>query len=132
MNARLNIAAGKSYKNGWGTRINIVSAPTPECRWHTDEFGNYYHPNGEMAVISGSAKSNLASEIQPGVGPYYAKDGMVWKHPVYTKRDDGTTTITIGFPVCRMHDAVGDDAAETVAQLMNAGASTLTSPVETP
>lgn len=69
MNTRLNIAAGKSYKNGWGTTVNIVSAPTPECRWHSDEFGNYYHPNGEMAVISGSAKSNLASEVQSDVGP---------------------------------------------------------------
>lgn len=53
--------------------------------------------------------------------PYYAKDGVVWKHPVHKKNNDGTTTITVGFPVCEMHDAVGADAAETVAELMNLG-----------
>lgn len=53
--------------------------------------------------------------------PYYAKDGMVWKHPIETMKLDGTLSITIGFPVCKMHDAVGEDAAEAVAQLMNIG-----------
>jgi len=54
--------------------------------------------------------------------PYYAKDGRVWKSPVQRKNDDGSTTISIGFPVCRMDEAVGDGAAETVAYLMNRGA----------
>lgn len=57
--------------------------------------------------------------------PYYAKDGMVWKHPIHTKHADGSTGITIGFPVCEMHDAVGADSAEIVAQLMNAGDAAL-------
>ncbi len=53
---------------------------------------------------------------------YYAKDGVVWKRPI-EERDDGLkmTVITIGFPICTMHEAVGAEAAETVAQLMNAG-----------
>lgn len=62
------------------------------------------------------------SEKQP---TYYAKDGVVFKSPVERKRPDGGMNITIGFPVCTMHEAVGDDAAETVAQLMNAGEAAL-------
>lgn len=60
-------------------------------------------------------------------GSYYAKDGFVWKRPV-EKKVSGGTQITIGFPVCKMHDAVGDDAAETVAQLMNLGEALSSSP----
>jgi hypothetical protein len=53
--------------------------------------------------------------------PYYAKDGKVWKRPIRTKNADGSTSITLGFPVCTMHETVGKEAAETVAALMNAG-----------
>ena len=53
--------------------------------------------------------------------PYYAKNGMVWKHPLETLKDDGGKTISLGFPICKMHEAVGDDAAEQVANLMNLG-----------
>lgn len=52
---------------------------------------------------------------------YYAKDGMVWKSPVTTHNGDGSMSITIGFPVCKMHEAVGEDAAEAVAELMTRG-----------
>lgn len=55
-------------------------------------------------------------------GPYYAQAGMVWKRPVKTKNADGSTTISIGFPVCQMHDCVGPEAAAGVAHLMNVGA----------
>lgn len=57
------------------------------------------------------------SEARP---PYYAKGGMVWKPPVYT-RTDGGMNISIGFPVCRMHEACGPEQAEAVAKLMNRG-----------
>lgn len=57
--------------------------------------------------------------------PYYAKDGRVWKRPIHTKQPDGSTNISLGFPVCEMSDAVGDDAADTVAALMNAGHAAL-------
>lgn len=53
--------------------------------------------------------------------PYYAQNGAVWKHPIHTRNEDGTTSITIGFRVCTMSEMVGPDAAETVAVLMNAG-----------
>jgi hypothetical protein len=52
---------------------------------------------------------------------YYARDGRVFKSPVSRKHADGSTGITIGFPVCDMHDAAGDEAAPVVAQLMNRG-----------
>jgi hypothetical protein len=54
-------------------------------------------------------------------GPYYAKDGLVWKHPIVKENKGGGTTITIGFPICEPHDAVGVEAAETIAALMNLG-----------
>jgi hypothetical protein len=53
-------------------------------------------------------------------GRYYAKDGVVWKAPI-AHRNVGSTSISIGFPVCKMHDAVGPEAAEAVAALMNLG-----------
>ncbi len=53
-------------------------------------------------------------------GRYYARDGMVYKAPLRRKTETGYA-ISMGFPVCKMHDAAGDDAAETVAALMNLG-----------
>lgn len=64
-------------------------------------------------------------------GPYEARDGVVWKKPVETDHGDGKMSITIGFPVCLMHDVVGGDdeakqqAAVAVANLMNAGHAVL-------
>ena len=52
---------------------------------------------------------------------YYAKDGVVWKNSVKNTNPDGSANYTLGFPVCTMPPAVGDDAAEEVARLMNAG-----------
>lgn len=37
--------------------------------------------------------------------PYYAKNGLVWKRPVYTEQEDGSTSISMGFPVCKLHEA---------------------------
>jgi len=53
--------------------------------------------------------------------PYYAKNGAVWKKPIETLHPDGGRSISMGFPICTMHEAVGDDAAKDVAALMNAG-----------
>lgn len=55
-------------------------------------------------------------------GRYYAENGKVWKAPVATKTETGQS-ISIGFPVCTMHDAAGKEAAVTVAALMNLGAA---------
>lgn len=54
-------------------------------------------------------------------GSYYGKDGMVWKSPVRKNKEGGGYSISIGFPICKMHDAVGEDAAASVAALMNLG-----------
>jgi hypothetical protein len=52
--------------------------------------------------------------------PYYAKDGKVWKAAIREPGPNGGTKITMGFPVCVMHDAAeGQEAA--VAGLMNRG-----------
>lgn len=52
---------------------------------------------------------------------YYAKEGKVWKRPIETAKPGGGVSVQIGFPVCKMLDVVGDEAAETVAELMNRG-----------
>jgi hypothetical protein len=52
---------------------------------------------------------------------YYARDGRVFKSPVSRKHADGSTGITLGFPICDMHDAAGDEAAPVLALLMNRG-----------
>lgn len=60
-------------------------------------------------------------EVKPNdKGHYYVKDGMVWKDSIETKHEGGSS-FTIGFPVAKMHDAVGAEAAETVAKLMSMG-----------
>lgn len=55
-------------------------------------------------------------------GRYYARDGWVHKAPVQHDKQDGSTSFSLGFPVCEMSEYVGEDAAETVALLMNQGA----------
>ena len=57
---------------------------------------------------------------------FYAENGTVWQSPKETKNDDGSRSISIGFPVCTMHEAVGAAAAEHVAGLMNLGAAAQT------
>lgn len=52
--------------------------------------------------------------------PYYAKHGKVWKSAIREPGPNGGTKITMGFPVCIMHDAAeGQEVA--VAALMNRG-----------
>ncbi len=53
-------------------------------------------------------------------GRYYARGGTVYKAPLRRKTETGYA-ISMGFAVCRMHEAVGDGAAEIVAALMNTG-----------
>ena len=49
---------------------------------------------------------------------YYAKDGYVWKRSIHTKVEGGTE-IEIGFRVCKMCPEVGDEVAETIAEVLN-------------
>jgi hypothetical protein len=54
-------------------------------------------------------------------GSYYGKNGKVWKSPVKKERVGGGCTISIGFPIAEMHEAVGAEAAKDVAELLNRG-----------
>jgi len=58
---------------------------------------------------------------------YYAENGTVWAHPTETPQGDGRVSMSLGFPVCTMHEIVGPEAAERVAALMNAGEIALAS-----
>lgn len=87
----------------------------------------YPHQPGSPKFEGGAAYEAYCDEMESRAmqpdnrQPYYAKDGMVWKHPVSTENDDGSCSISLGFPICTMHEAVGAEAAEKVAALMNAG-----------
>ena len=50
------IEVGKSYVNGWGATIQIVSN---NGTWFQDRDGNCYHADGAMAQIAGSQRNNL-------------------------------------------------------------------------
>lgn len=52
---------------------------------------------------------------------YSAKGAVIHKAPVHTRNDDGSTNITLGFPVCEVSDWVGEDQASTVAELLCRG-----------
>lgn len=52
--------------------------------------------------------------------PYYAKNGRVWKAAIREAGPNGDTKITMGFPVCVIHDAAEGQEA-SVAALMNRG-----------
>lgn len=51
-------------------------------------------------------------------GSFYAKGGRVWRSPIGRKTETGTN-YTLGFPVCRPEDALGDDGADTLAAILN-------------
>lgn len=48
---------------------------------------------------------------------YYAKHGMVWKRPVEKKHEDGSTTVSLGFPVCKLHEAC-EGQEEQIAEML--------------
>ncbi len=50
---------------------------------------------------------------------YTGKGGYVWKEPVETKHPDGISSFALGFRVCKMMPEVGDDAASTLAEMLN-------------
>lgn len=51
-------------------------------------------------------------------GRFYAEDGIVWRAPKATKTPTGTN-ISIGFPVCTPHEALGDNGAKVLASILN-------------
>lgn len=50
-------------------------------------------------------------------GTYYAKGDVVWKSPTSTDRPNGGRSISLGFPVCQMHESCSDQAAVVAAAL---------------
>lgn len=52
--------------------------------------------------------------------PYYSDGDTVFTSPVTTTLPDGTKATSLGGPVCRSHEAYGDQA-EKIAGLMNRG-----------
>lgn len=61
-------------------------------------------------------------KLVPMDGRYYAEGRMVLRAPIKTDNADGTSSISIGFPVCKMHEAAADQAA-IMAFLLNQGAA---------
>ncbi|MGP1257073.1 MAG: hypothetical protein ACTS10_21835 [Kiloniellales bacterium] len=55
-------------------------------------------------------------------GSYYADGRVVHKSPEKAKTESGTG-ITIGFPVCQLSEWVGDEAAQVIADALNAARS---------
>lgn len=51
---------------------------------------------------------------------YTGKGGYVWKEPVETRHPDGSSSVTLGFRVCKVMPEVGDEAAGTLAAMLNA------------
>lgn len=51
-------------------------------------------------------------------GRFYAEDGVVWRAPKATKTPAGTN-ISLGFPVCTPHEALGDSGAKVLASILN-------------
>ena len=72
--------------------------------------------------------SNVSSRKGGGMstpydGRYYANRQSVFKAPAETMRPDGTSGISLGFPVCEVSDFISGDGPDQVADLMNAGAA---------
>jgi hypothetical protein len=53
-------------------------------------------------------------------GSYYADGRTVFRNPVATVNPSGGKNITLGFPVCNLHDACPDEGAAIIAQCLNA------------
>lgn len=66
------------------------------------------------------AKRTPGDPVEEGEPVYYARGGKVWKSPV-RRRKEGGSSIQLGFPVCTMTEAAGEENAAVVAELMNRG-----------
>lgn len=56
---------------------------------------------------------------------YYAEGRTVFKRPVSQQKADGSTTTSLGFPVCEASEWVGDEGASAIAALLTAGETAL-------
>lgn len=55
-------------------------------------------------------------------GSFKAEGLQVWKQPKETKKSDGTSSVSLGFPVCKVNDNVmhPDRVAKLIADALNA------------
>ena len=53
--------------------------------------------------------------------PYHAKGRVIWKDSTETKHNDGSSSFSLAFPVCEMHECLAPPMAETIAEIMNRG-----------
>lgn len=58
------------------------------------------------------------TEAREDDGRFYAEDGIVWRAPKSTKTPTGTS-ISLGFPVCTPHEALGGNGAQVLAGILN-------------
>lgn len=66
--------------------------------------------------------STTPEATEPAPGSFFAKDdGTVWRQGERTRNPDGSTTFSLTFPVCTMHEAAGKEAGPTIARLANIG-----------
>jgi hypothetical protein len=54
---------------------------------------------------------------------YYAEGLKVWKSPVFKEVECESQSIADGFPLCTVSEYIGEEGAEAIAELLNAGAS---------
>ena len=52
-------------------------------------------------------------------GSYYAKEMKVWRKPKHTKNGDGSTSISMGFYVCKVSNSIGYEGAKAIAESLN-------------
>ena len=62
----------------------------------------------------------MADPIRPEEpkAQFYVQGRQVWSRSVTTQREDGTSSVTMGFPVCTASQFV-DGAAEHIAKALN-------------
>lgn len=58
----MKIEAGKTYVNGWGSLVPIVTAPSDACRYFKSDLGHGYFETGEMMTLGGTEHYNLLRE----------------------------------------------------------------------
>lgn len=59
-----------------------------------------------------------------GQEPYYVDGDQIRKRPVKTNKENGRSSVSLGFPICKLHDACKGQET-TLATLLNLGTEAL-------
>jgi hypothetical protein len=57
---------------------------------------------------------------EPMDGTFYAKGRVIHRSPIEKVRPDGRTSISVGFPVCEVSEYLNENAAQKLADILNA------------